>query len=865
MTSSDQRYVNEGAMNPAPESSWGKLLPLLPEGSLVLEVGCAHGSFSYAMKTHRQCRVVGVEIDPEWAEHAKAQCEEVIVGDITQLIEGPLKERTFDVIVAADVIEHLPHPDEVLRKLSKLLSKGGVLLASIPNVTHFSVLAELAQGRFPRSPEGLLDATHVQFFGEEDVLSLFKSADYAAAIVDRVRIDPPHTEFKTDLTRLPQPLVDFLDQSPNSNTYQFIVRAVPSQWATLKDSQTVPPPSASPVRESLAVALKQAEITMNQLHRQLGKQTEEASKLHEELNKYHQALTKREAQATSQSAEIKALQDKTKKLHQVLETERATRFEEQAPLSRLRVLYVASRESASYRYRVLNACQQLREAGIVANIAQVGTPELLEQIPQYSLIVLFRLDWNVQVQKIVQTARKAGAGLAFDIDDLIFHPGSEKLIPFLSRLTEHEISTYRGQFPALRNTLEQADFTIASTPTIARYVEDLGKTALVHPNLLSRTHINVARAIYTMRPVLQRIPFIGYMSGSNTHDGDFARTTDALVEVLRQRQELSLLLCGPVELPKPLVPFQERVARLQLEDYHTYPWLMARCRALIAPIEVLNDFADSKSALKVFEAGVCGVPVVASPTAPYRQAIRHGVSGFLADTTQEWTRALLTLADANTSLEMGKRAREIALSEYSPDTYRFVLARALARRAGKFTGESPELRPLSLSAPPPRRHLSALKQVQRVVRRSAALAIRRPARIAETTPEPTSSSKFIEARIFDEGNVYAHFLASAAREEGDALILNGERVGTVLVDVESPLRAKGAQHVAAAEGSGPGPAFSAIGTDPAFVLQKKLHTIPKFLVLELRVSASPQPPCAQLFWKTAEGEQFSETNSLRFP
>src|SRR5215813_11871374 len=61
------RYLNEDAKNPPAETSWGKLLRWVPEGSLVLEVGCGHGSFSSALRTHRGCRVVGVEIDAERA------------------------------------------------------------------------------------------------------------------------------------------------------------------------------------------------------------------------------------------------------------------------------------------------------------------------------------------------------------------------------------------------------------------------------------------------------------------------------------------------------------------------------------------------------------------------------------------------------------------------------------------------------------------------------------------------------------------------------------------------------------------------------------------------------------------------------
>src|SRR5512132_3154244 len=65
----------------SPGSTHNLVVALVPEGSSVLEFGSATGYMSEVLTKRRGCRVIGVELDPEAAEEAKAFCERVIVGD----------------------------------------------------------------------------------------------------------------------------------------------------------------------------------------------------------------------------------------------------------------------------------------------------------------------------------------------------------------------------------------------------------------------------------------------------------------------------------------------------------------------------------------------------------------------------------------------------------------------------------------------------------------------------------------------------------------------------------------------------------------------------------------------------------------
>src|SRR5262249_2958013 len=150
--------------------------------------------------------------------------------------------------VAADVLEHLVDPEGALRLLASRLRPGGVLLASIPNVTHLSVVVALAAGQFPRSREGLLDETHLRFFGEQHVLPPFHRAGLAARLAGRVPTERGATEFHPDICAVPLPVLEYLERNPNAETYQFIVRAVPRAWAAEGDDQIAAGPAGASAR-----------------------------------------------------------------------------------------------------------------------------------------------------------------------------------------------------------------------------------------------------------------------------------------------------------------------------------------------------------------------------------------------------------------------------------------------------------------------------------------------------------------------------------------------------------------------------------------------------------------------------------------
>ena len=157
----------------------------------VLDVGCATGANADALRTKGATRLVGIEIDPGFAEVARSRYDEVITGSVEDRL--PWAPGSFDTILCYDVLEHLRDPWSVLAGLRELLRPGGRVHVALPNARHTSLWLPLVlRGRFAYAPAGLLDVTHLRFFARRDAEALVRGAGFDVTAVEHQRPDTSH-------------------------------------------------------------------------------------------------------------------------------------------------------------------------------------------------------------------------------------------------------------------------------------------------------------------------------------------------------------------------------------------------------------------------------------------------------------------------------------------------------------------------------------------------------------------------------------------------------------------------------------------------------------------------------------------------
>jgi GT2 family glycosyltransferase/glycosyltransferase involved in cell wall biosynthesis/SAM-dependent methyltransferase len=237
MTESPYNYQ----FDPDGNSTAARVVRNVGHEKYVLELGCAYGVMSKVLVEYSNCRIFGVEFDEKSAEHARPYCSDLKIQDIENANwDEVFEDKRFDVILAADVLEHLRDPQKCLVSLRKFLSPGGYLVLSLPNVAHNGIISELLSEDFRYRKTGLLDATHLRFWGAEGVKRLLSDSGFVISKLEMMRVEPEQSEFADTWASLPKWMTIALRSRPEGNVYQYIVKALPIENRTSGELTSLP-------------------------------------------------------------------------------------------------------------------------------------------------------------------------------------------------------------------------------------------------------------------------------------------------------------------------------------------------------------------------------------------------------------------------------------------------------------------------------------------------------------------------------------------------------------------------------------------------------------------------------------------------
>ena len=224
------RYAHE--IDPNGGSAAAVLARMVEPGQRVLELGTGPGTVTRILHA-KGCKVTGVEMDPETLATCAPFCERTVQANLEDpQWAAPLAGESFDAIICADVLEHLLDPHPLLNQLHGFLKPGGSVLMSLPNASHLTVVASLLGGRFPYQKNGLLDRTHLKFYGREDLESLLRECGLLWQHWHTVQVYPSQAELKAYWHLLDDETQAFLKtKCADGEVYQHVVRAQPATEA----------------------------------------------------------------------------------------------------------------------------------------------------------------------------------------------------------------------------------------------------------------------------------------------------------------------------------------------------------------------------------------------------------------------------------------------------------------------------------------------------------------------------------------------------------------------------------------------------------------------------------------------------------
>jgi ubiquinone/menaquinone biosynthesis C-methylase UbiE len=105
-----------------------------PAGAKVLECGCGTGAQTvHLAASSPEAEIVSVDIAPESLEQARSRVEAAGYGNVSfriaDVFDLPFEDESFDNVFVCFLLEHVPEPEEALRRLGRVLREGGSITA----------------------------------------------------------------------------------------------------------------------------------------------------------------------------------------------------------------------------------------------------------------------------------------------------------------------------------------------------------------------------------------------------------------------------------------------------------------------------------------------------------------------------------------------------------------------------------------------------------------------------------------------------------------------------------------------------------------------------------------------------------------
>ena len=281
----------------------------------VLHLGSSADAVSRALSALDDMKVTRLVADLSALDAETTNGPEVFVADLEAAgWYAALDGRTYEVVIVADLLEHLRNPARILRDLreQRVLADDGRLLVSFANVAHQAVASELLSG----------DSARIRW--------------YTAGSMNRLLAASGYLVTETHRTHRPTDGQTTTNADDEAQTYAFVLQAQPSaagtQLALLHrqlDEVTQRLAEVETARNQISALLEEERVAFQD---EIGRGADELEQVQDQLNRV--------------TDERSALRHKTARLHRQL-----ARLQDELTVAKTAMGRLAAiQQSRSYRW-----------------------------------------------------------------------------------------------------------------------------------------------------------------------------------------------------------------------------------------------------------------------------------------------------------------------------------------------------------------------------------------------------------------------------------------------------------------------------------------------------------------------------------
>lgn len=293
------------------------------------------------------------------------------------------------------------------------------------------------------------------------------------------------------------------------------------------------------------------------------------------------------------------------------------------------------------RYRVQHQIEQLEFVGYSCD--EVWYENLtLDKLKFYRGFIFYRCPSTPLILEFIKRTKIFNKVTFFDIDDLVIDEKYVKNIKYLDEMSKEDYDIYMDGVNRMQETLRKCDYGITTTKTLARELENYVPEVYINRNVSSEKMLEISENIIKENEKNKKDEekiYLGYMSGSITHNPDFELISPIIKKLLKKYDNVYLSVVGFLDVPENLKEVEHKIVKKDFVDWKKLPKLISELDINLVPLEE-SVFNEAKSENKWVEAGLVKTVTVASSVGPFKDFIKNGETGYLCTNENEWEEVL---------------------------------------------------------------------------------------------------------------------------------------------------------------------------------------------------------------------------------